>query len=248
MRIKRTVVAILVVAVAVGGVMLVGRVLAADANVGRVRVLHAVPGDLVVGIRVDGVVIESALSYKDLTPYITVEEGEHLVEVLYLGIPFLSETAYLTGGMDYTIAGIGEGLDLGAAGYEDDNVPLNSDSVRFIHLSPDTGPVDIAVGGTLAYTIASNIPYTSTSGYIGGLGPGQVTFEVRPAGEATPVLTITPILEKGTINTFFIVGLSEGGAHPLEAIHSVDQRFFWVYMPLTVREVGTSGSARLPDN
>jgi hypothetical protein len=104
------------------------------------------------------------------------------------------------------------------------------------------------VGGTLAYTIASNIPYTGTSDYIGGLGPGPVTFEVRRAGEITPLLTITPTLEESTINTFFIVGLSQGLLNPLEVVHSVDQRFFWTYMPLVVRELGTPGSARLPGN
>jgi hypothetical protein len=150
--------------------------------------------------------------------------------------------------MDLTIAGIGQMPNLGAASYEDDNSPSNSDTVRFIHLSPNTGPIDVAVRGTLVYTIASNVPYTGTSGYIGGLGPGPVTFEVRPVGEITPLLTFTPILEEGTINTFFIVGLSGGGANPLDVIHGVDQRIFRTYMPLVVRELGVPGSARLPDN
>jgi hypothetical protein len=248
MKRKRIALICLVVALALGGVMFVGHSLAADSNTGRVRVLHAVPGELVVGIRVDGDVVTSNLSYKGLTSYYAVEAGEHTVEVLVAGLPFLSETAYLTGGMDFTIAGVGQGLKLGAASYEDGNSPSNSDSVRFIHLSPDTGPVDVAVRGTLIYTIASNIPYTGTSGYIGGLGPGPVTFEVRPAGEITPLLTFTRTLEKSTINTFFIVGLSGGGEYALEEIHSVDQRFFWTYMPIVVRELRAPGSARLPDN
>jgi len=248
MNTRRIALVCLAVAVALGGVLFVGHSLAADPNVGRVRVLHAVPGGPVVDIRVDGDVVTSNLSYKGLTPYYAVEAGEHTVEVLVVGLPFLSETAYLTGGMDFTIAGVGQGLSLGAAGYVDDNSPPNSDTVRFVHLSPDTGPVDVAVGGTLAYTIASNIPYTGTSGYIGGLGPGPVAFEVRRAGEIAPLLTITPTLEEGTINTLFIVGLSGGGAYPLDVIHSVDQRFFWTYMPLVVRELRASGSARFPDN
>jgi hypothetical protein len=248
MNTKRTVPMGLAVALALGGVLFVGRGLAADPNVGRVRVLHAVPGGPVVGIRVDGDVVTSNLSYKGLTPYYAVEAGEHTVEVLVAGLPFLSETAYLTGGMDFTIAGVGQGLDLGAAGYVDDNSSSNSDSVRFIHLSPDTGPIDVAVRGTLVYTTASNVPFTGTSGYIGGLGPGPVVFEVRSAGEITPLLTITPTLEQGTINTFFVVGRSGGAVYPLEVIHSVDQCFFWTYMPLVVRELGVPGSARLPDN
>ena len=39
-----------------------------------------------------------------------------------------------------------------------------------------------------------------------------------------------------------------GVLNPLEVIHSVDQRFFWVYMPLVVRELQAPGSARLPGN
>lgn len=248
MRTKRTALMCLVIALALGGVLFLGTGLAADSNTGRVRVLHAVPGGPVVGIRVDGDVVTSNLSYKGLTPYYAVEAGEHTVEVLVAGIPFLSETAYLTGGMDFTIAGIGQVPNLSAASYEDDNSPSNSDTVRFIHLSPDTGPIDVAVRGTLVYTIASNVPYTGTSGYIGGLGPGPVAFEVRSAGEITLLLTFTRTLEESTINTFFVVGLSGGGANPLDVIHSVDQRFFWTYMPLVVRELGVPGSARLPDN
>jgi hypothetical protein len=250
MRTKRIALICLVVALSLGGVMFVGTGMAADPNVGRVRVLHAVPSGLVVDIEVDGDVVTSNLSYKGLTPYYAVEAGEHTVEVWVEPWPYpaLSETAYLTGGMDFTIAGVGQGFDLSAASYEDDNSPSNSDTVRFIHLSPNTGPIDVAVRGTLVYTIASNVPYTGTSGYIGGLGPGPVVFEVRSAGEITPLLTITPILEQDTINTFFIVGLSGNEATPLEVIHSVDQRFFWTYMPLMVRELGGPGSARLPDN
>jgi hypothetical protein len=248
MRTTRTALMCLVIALALGGVLFLGTGLAADSNTGRVRVLHAVPSGLVVDIEVDGDVVTSNLSYKGLTPYYAVEAGEHTVEVLVAGLPFLSETAYLTGGMDFTIAGVGQGFDLSAAGYVDDNSPSNSDSVRFIHLSPNTGPIDVAVRGTLVYTIASNVPFTGTSGYIGGLGSGPVTFEVRPTGEITPLLTITPTLEEDTINTFFIVGLSGDGATPLEVIHSIDQRFFWTYMPLVVRGLAVPGSAMLPDN
>jgi hypothetical protein len=183
-----------------------------------------------------------------LTPYLAVQAGEHTVEV-WLGPLPLSQTAYLTGGMDLTIAGAGQGFyNLSVVGYEDDNSPSNSDSVRFIHLSPDTGPVDVAVRGTVVYTIASNVPYTSASGYIGDLGPGPVAFEMRPAGEITPLLTITPTLEESTINTFFIVGLSQGVVNPLEVIHSVDQRFYRTYMPLVIREPEVPGPIRLPGN
>ena len=131
---------ILVVALALGGVLFVQQGLAADPNVGRVRVLHAIPGGPVVDIKVDGDEVASDVAYKDLTPYVAVEAGEHTVEVWVepLPIPALSATAYLTGGMDFTIAGVGQGLDLGAASYEDDNGPSNSDTVRFVHLSPGT--------------------------------------------------------------------------------------------------------------
>jgi hypothetical protein len=83
----------LVVALALGGVVFVGIGLAADSNTGRVRVLHAVPSGLVVDIEVDGDVVTSHLSYKGLTSYYAVEAGEHTVEVLVAGYPFLSETA-----------------------------------------------------------------------------------------------------------------------------------------------------------
>jgi hypothetical protein len=166
-----------------------------------------------------------------------VTEGEHTVEVKLAGTGFaiLSETVFLTGGIDLTIAGVGVGLDVTTTTLFDDNVPANKDTVRLVHISPGTGPVDVLVTGTLTSTVVAGLPYRQASGYLEGLGPGEVMFEVRPAGEVTPLLSVTHTLQSNTINTFFVMGSRTDSTYPLEAVHALDRSFSFLYLPVALK-------------
>jgi hypothetical protein len=206
----------------------------------RVRLVHAVPGGPLVDVFVDNEEIVSDVQYKDVTPYQSLSAGRHTIEVkLSLPpIPLISETVVLSGGMDITVAGVGQGTAIEAVGLEDDNSPSNRDTVRFVHLSPDTPPIDIAVRETLVYTVAGNIPYKGASDYVGGLGAGPVSFEVRSVGQITPLLTFSRTIEQDRINTLFVVGHSTSPGsllYPLEVVHTVDRRFFWIFLPTTLK-------------
>jgi hypothetical protein len=241
MKRYRYVLGILGLALAVSAVLVVQGIKAADDEQARVRLAHAVPGGPEVDVLVDDVEIYHGVSYSTVTTYTTLAAGLHTVVVRTTlpPIPLIEETVILTGGMDFTVAGMGTIATLDATFLVDDNTPLNSDTVRLVHLSPDAGVVDIAISGTLTSTVVSNVPFGAASDYIAGLGAGDTSFEVRPAGEIIPVLEFSRTLESGTVNTVFIMGLSNPPGsflYPLQAVHTVDQRFFRIYLPLMVRE------------
>ena len=234
MRQYRSLYPVLILALTVSAVLLVQRGIAADANSSRVRVAHAVPGGPEVDVFVDGEEVASDLAYKGVTPYEFLPAGPHAVEVRLSGLSLtlISETVVLTGGLDATVIGVGQGLDVTATLLHDDNSPANNNTMRFVHLSPGTSAIDIAIKGTAALTLAGNIPFKGTSDYIGGLRTGLYRFEVRPAGQITPLKTFSPTLEIDTINTLFIMGLTGS----LEAVHTVDQRFSRVFLPMVASQ------------
>jgi hypothetical protein len=230
----RTYYLFLILALAVSAVLLMQQGLAAQANWSRVRVAHAVPGGPEVDVYVDGEEVASDVAYQDVTPYESLLAGPHSVEVRLSSLPItlISETVVLTGGMDATVVGVGQGLNITATLLQDDNSPANINSVRFVHLSPGTSAIDVNIKGTAALTLAGNFPFKGASDYIGGLMTGLYRFEVRPAGQITPLETFSATLEINTINTVFIMGLTDS----LEAVHTVDQRFFRLFLPIVLSE------------
>jgi hypothetical protein len=108
---KRYLVALgaLVLALA-ASVALIQGIKAAGPDESRVRVVHAVPSPLAVDIVVDGKLVAENVTYATVTEYETLSAGPHQVQV-YSGIlifdPLISTTVVLTGGMDFTVAGVG---------------------------------------------------------------------------------------------------------------------------------------------
>jgi hypothetical protein len=145
------------------------------------------------------------------------------------------------GGVDLTIMGLGVMPDITTTVLADNNQVANKDTLRLVHASPDAGPVDVVVTGTLTSTMVSELTYKEASGYIGGLGTGVVTFTVRPTGEITPVLSFTRALESDTIHTLFIMGSTNpvlSVQYPLKPVYVLDRQFSFVYLPNVSREYG----------
>jgi len=229
-------------ALAVCAVLLVPGSTANGPATSNVRLAHAALGvPLPVDVSVDGSPVSTGVSYKTVTPYIPLPAGPHTVEIKLSGLPItvISETVYLTSGVDLTIVGVGVGLDITTTALLDNNHPANKDTVRLVHASPDTGPVDVLVTGTLTSTVITGLPYKEASDYTGGLGVGEASFEVRPSGEITPLLTFTHTLQSDTINTFFIMGASTppgSFTYPLAAVHALDRHFSSLYLPIVLKE------------
>jgi len=210
----------------------------------NVRLAHAVVGGPVVDVWVDGVLAEPAVSYGTVTPYVPLAVGSHVVEVKLASLPVtvISQTVVLMSGMDLTIVGLGVMPNITTTALVDNNQVTNKDTVRLVHASPDTGPVDVLVTGTLTSTVVAELAYQDKeASYIGGLGAGVVTFTVRPTGEITPVPAFTRTLESGTIHTLFIMGASTPPLnieYPLEPVYVLDRQFSFVYLPVVSREYG----------
>jgi hypothetical protein len=242
-----SVLVVLVAAVTLAAVVLVLGSHAADPSRSSVRLVHAVPIQIPGGIDVwvDGEEVASDVTYKTVTPYVDLEAGVHTVEVrAFLPDPLLSTTVELTGGIDVTVVGVGRNLfDVTTTVLLDDNSPFNANAVRLVNLSPDTSAIDVVITGTAVVTTTGNVPYKGASPYVGGIGAGLTTFEVRPVGQIAPLLSFTATLDADTINTFFVMGFSQPSAgQPLwEAVHAVDRRFHFVYVPLVLREEQPAG-------
>jgi hypothetical protein len=222
-------------------VVLIQGISTAAPDEARVRVAHAVPGGPAVDIKVDGLLVSGNVTYTTVTTYATLPAGPHLVQVyasLVPIVPLISETVVLTGGMDFTVAGVSHGTDITTTFLVDNNHPTNADTVRVVNFSPDTPAIDVAITGTMTTTLVPAIFYKGASSYIGGIGVGDASFEVRPSGEITPLLTFTGTLDSDTINTFFIMGLTQPPGsllYPMTKVHTIDQRWpYQVFLPLVM--------------
>ena len=238
---QRMVLGVLTLALGICVVVLVQEILASDGEMARVRVVHAAPGAPSVDVWVDGHPVSTGISYTTVTAYVPLAAGPHTVQLTPSGIPIpvISETVILTGGLDVTVVGLGQGLNVTVTWLVDNNSPANADAVRLMHASPDSGAVDITVTGTLTTATVSALSYKEASPYLAGLGEGAASFEIRPAGQVTPLLQFTRTLEAGTINTFFVMGLSTPPGslqYPLRAVHSVDRRFVTVFLPIVSKQ------------
>lgn len=87
-------------------------------------------------------------------------------------------------------------------------VPLNEAKVRFIHLSPDTPPLDIAVKDR--DVIFPKVSYKQATEYL-GLTPMTVDLEVRMSGSKEIVLPMSKVQFKTNDSyTIVFLGLSKG--------------------------------------
>jgi hypothetical protein len=166
-------------------------------------------------------------------PYTALASGWHTVTARVL-FAELSETVYVTGGLDATLIGVGSGLDVTATVLLDDNRPSNADTLRLVHLSADTPAMDVILTGTLGSAAVEALPYKDASVYLGGLGPGVVTLSVRAGGVAVPLHPPTMTLQENAVHTLFIMGSQAA----LEGVPSVDAQFsdFTVYLPIVLSD------------
>jgi hypothetical protein len=221
---------VLVLALAASAALIQG-IKAVGPDEARVRVVHAVSDGPAIDIKVDGLPVASNVTYKTVTAYETLPAGPHLVQIYLSALPIelLAETVILTGGMEFTVAGVGSAVAVTTTTLVDNNHPSNVDTVRFANLYSHTPSIDVVITGTMTSTVVTGIPYKEASNYIGGIGVGEASFEVRASGLITH---FTGTLESDTINTFFIMGPPGS----LEQVHSIDQRWpFSVFLPLVIK-------------
>lgn len=200
---------------------------AADA---MVRVVHASPDAPAVDVYVDGQRAISNLSYTQGTNYTMLPEGQHQVQVFAAGTgpggtAVIAAPVTLQGGRAYTIVAANVLAKIEPLVIPDDLTPpaAGKAHIRVIHASPDAPAVDVAVqGGPVPFKNAAfkaATPYTPVDA-------GTYTFEVRPTGTTTAVLTTSPTaLAAGRLYTVFAMG--QVGNNTLKAIAFTDNAPVW---------------------
>jgi len=186
-------------------------------NTSLVQVVHGSPDAPPVDILVDTVRVIANMAYTGASNYLILSSGSRDVRFNPAGsatpmidsqINFVSDAAYTLFAAN-TLGSI-EPLLL------QDLLPAVSDDsafVRFVHLSPNVGPVDLTLeDGTVLY---GNIPFrgsTSFRGFLGSLYPVQV----RLAGTSSILLEDELSVGTGFNYTFWFRGVDSGiGAQAL---------------------------------
>lgn len=190
-----------------------------------VRMVNAVPSNTNLDISANGGVFVGGLPYNSITTYGFVTSGDNQLLANAAGtttaiIP--TQTLHLQNGV-YTIIVAGIPGDVLTPptffAVPDDNTtpPKNMIRVRVFNLSPDAGPVDVAIGSqVVASSVAyPTIPVAATAGTYLTLNPNSVknagantwTIAVRTAGSSTVLASRTvPSLDADHVFSFFVEG------------------------------------------
>jgi hypothetical protein len=176
-----------------------------------VRVVHASPAAGTVDVYVDGSKLLNDFTFGSVTGYVPVAAGSHRIQVAPdgkgSGAAVIDVTISLDGGTYYTAAALGtasSGFSLKA--FVDNNwVRDDKAKVRVYHLSPDAGPVDVAVGGK---TVIDELTYQHASRYL-TVAPGSYTFYVT-AEDYGVTIPLKAQLKEETVYSVFAVGLVKG--------------------------------------
>ncbi len=192
----------------------------------RIRVAHASPDAPAVDVYLDGAAAITNLSFKTVTPYLTVPAGSHHVQVFASGTgpsgkAVIDTTVFLKNAWDYTVVAANKLANITAFVLHDNNPPPPSGKaeVRVVHASPDTPAVDVAVTG--GAVLSSGLQPNAASDYL-TVPAGTYNLEVRAAGTTTAALKLPGVtLAAGKIYTVYAEGLLSG-MPALSTITSVD--------------------------
>ena len=174
------------------------------------RILHASPKSPAVDVYINDMLKFKNLSYSSFTDYIPVISGNYNVKIYAAGTkasPVLNKNLFVPPEKIYTIAAIGLLPNIEVLPVPETKIPNPSDKVyiKFAHLSPNAGPVDIVLpDGTILF---KNISYKAFTDYI-QVPAGTYTLEARPTGTKTTVLYVPNVkLKSQRFYTVYAIGL-----------------------------------------
>ena len=188
-------------------------VLATSAMAGNVRVAHLSPDAPAVDILVNGAVAFANLSFNEFTDYADLAAGDYQIQVVPAGAskPVVIDTMLsVPANGDFTAAALNPLAEIGLGLFEDDNQrkPFNT-RVRFVHASPGTPAVDIAIADN-GPVLFPNVSFGESGGYI-QVPEGSYDLEARVAGTDIVALSLPgTALSGGTSVTVWASGLLKG--------------------------------------
>lgn len=175
-----------------------------------VRFLHASPNTPNIDILINNKDISTNLSYKDFTEYLPVYPGRYNIKVFPTGnrTKVLIDTDItIPPGSIFTISVVGKLEDISIYPILDPRMPIPMGKVclRFVHLSPETPPVDVRLSnGVLLF---SNIGYKQVTNYI-LLDPSTYEFDIYIAGTNKRILYVPNMsLSSDRFYSIYLVGL-----------------------------------------
>lgn len=178
----------------------------------RIRVLHASPDAPNVDIYINGNRILRDFAFKETSNYLSLPAGRYQIDIYPTGnmvTTVLSRKVTVEAGKQYTTVATDVVEKLKLVVIEDyPVVPSGETKVRFVHLSPDTQSVDIAVKN--GDVIFRNIGFRRSSDYL-PLSPLTVDLEVRATGTKDVILPVPGItFQRNQVYTLVAIGLSNG--------------------------------------
>jgi hypothetical protein len=188
-------------------------VAAQDAETAKVRVLHASPDAPAVDVYADGAKVLSGVAFGRISDYMEVPAGDHHLQVFAADADPAADTAVidatvtLAAGTATTVAATNSIDSIEAQVILDAPTPTNAGpQVRFVHLSADTPPIDIAPDG--GDELVTALAYPGASEYL-SVPAGQLDVEIRPAGAVDGWVVANPggvFLSAGHSYSQFVVG------------------------------------------
>ncbi|MBO0958292.1 DUF4397 domain-containing protein [Neobacillus sp. MM2021_6] len=178
----------------------------------KVRLLHTSPDASNVDMYINGNRVIRDLPLKQVSQELTLQPGKYHVDIYPAGNmvdSFLNKKITVEAGKSYTLTTIDSIKKMRLLVFlNEPQVPLNEAKVRFIHLSPDTPPLDIAVKDR--DVIFPKITYKQATDYL-GLTPMTVDLEARTAGTKEVFLPLPKVQFKANETTTIVfLGLSKG--------------------------------------
>ncbi|MCP9493086.1 MAG: DUF4397 domain-containing protein [Pyrinomonadaceae bacterium MAG19_C2-C3] len=195
-----------------------------------VRVAHLVPGAPNVDLFVDNAKMFDNTTYKRVSPYKEVSEGEHKYYLRQAGqntAQSLAEEDERTSdaGAHYTVLAVPTSV-VGRPELkiikDDYSAPANGKAkVRVIHAALGTGDIDVVANG-VSESLFDDIGFADDEEYE-EINPVNGTLEVRLEGKNIAVATLpNTVFEAGKLYTIFVVGSPTGGAR-VEAFVVTDE-------------------------
>lgn len=195
-----------------------------------VRVAHLVPGAPNVDLFVDNAKMFDNMTYKRVSPYKEISEGEHKYYLRQAGqntAQSLVEQDERTSdaGAHYTILAVPTSI-VGRPALkilkDDYAAPASGKAkVRVIHAALGTGDIDIVANG-VSESLFDNIGFAGDDDYE-EINPLNGTLEVRLEGKNIAVATLpNTVFEAGKLYTIFVVGQPTGAAR-VEAFIVTDE-------------------------
>ncbi len=148
-----------------------------------VRFLHLSIESPNVDIYINSMKVISNMQVKQVSKYLPLPRGQYFIDIYPAEnqvSTILSKKITIHSGKVYTLPIIGMDNKFRMLSIEDQpNVPHGESKVRFIHLSPFTQPLDLAV--VKGDVVFPKISFKNATGYL-GLTPMTVNLEIREAG------------------------------------------------------------------